>query len=133
MFKSFCIGFVALMMFSISVKETDALSAPPILYSLEMKNTLSHPITVEVFYDRFIGEGLTVTQDIAPGESYHFETRSFTQEITEYYYYIKTVKVACPEINEEIVANAPFAHISSPTKDLKAVVKMDSNKLYVNL
>lgn len=133
MFKSLCLGFVAMMMLTVSVKEADGLAAPAILYSVNIENTLSYPITVDVTYDRFIGDGLTDTFTIAPGEEHLFGTHSFTQEITEYYYYIKTVKISCPAINDEIVANAPFAKITSPTKDLKAVVKMSSNKLSVNL
>lgn len=133
MFKSFCIGLVALMMLTVSVKEANGIPAPAILYSVNVENTLHHTITVEVAYDRFVGEGMVVTQEIKPGQSHLFETHSFTQEITQYYYYIKSVKVACPEINEEIVANAPFAGITSPTKDHKVLVTMDSNKLSVNL
>lgn len=124
---------VMMVMMSFSVKEAEGLAAPAILYSVELENTLAHPITVEVTYSRFVGEGLTDTQVIAPGEKHFFETHSFTQEITEFYYYISSVKISCPQINEELVANAPFAHITSPTKDLKAVVKMDTDKLYVNL
>ena len=133
MFKSLCLGFLAMMMLTVSVKEADGLAAPPILYSLNLENTLPYPITVDVTYDRFIGDSLIDTFTIPAGGEHFFGVHSFTQEITEYYYYIKSVKISCPTVNDEIVVDAPFAKITSPTKDLKATVKMSSNKISVDL
>ncbi|KAH3742978.1 hypothetical protein Pelo_15634 [Pelomyxa schiedti] len=88
------------------------MRAPPDVYSATFHNRLSTPVNVSIVYSTAMGrEPIPVNVEVAPGAQHAFPQRTFDEGTCTYTYVISELKVLT------IVKHAPFAGVSSPTKD----------------